>query len=63
MKELYAVGRVTVNGENQASSHLPAHHESVGPFFGGSLGEDLSSFQAHRPPCTRPYTASPLSKP
>ncbi len=63
MEELYAVGRVTVNGENRASSHFPAYHESVGPFFRGSFGEGLSNFQAPRPPCTRPYTTSPLIKP
>ena len=50
MEELYAVGRVTVNGENRASSHFPAYHESVEPFFCGSFGEDLSNFQAPHPP-------------
>lgn len=54
MEELYAVGCVTVNGENRASSHFPAHHESRELFFGGSFGEDLNSFQAPLAPCTRP---------
>ncbi|MCX5722570.1 MAG: hypothetical protein NT179_11180 [Nitrospirae bacterium] len=50
MEELYAVGRVTVNGENRAPSHVPAHHESVEPLFGGIFGEDLSNFQTPRAP-------------
>lgn len=63
MKELYAGEPVAVNAESLASWCSSVHHEALGPFFNGSLGEGLSNFQAPRPPCTRPYTAIPLSKP
>ena len=63
MEELYPGECVAVNVESRASGCSPLHHEAVGPSFDGSLGEGLSSFQAPRPPCTKPYTASPLSMP
>ncbi len=54
MEELYVVGRVTVNGESRAPSDLPAHQGSVEPVCRGVFGEDLSSLQAPRAPCTKP---------
>lgn len=63
MRKFYAAEAPRVNIESRALEHSPVHHEAPGPLLDGSLGEGLSSFQAPRPPCTRPYVASPLSKP
>ena len=62
MKELYAGRPVEVNNESE-NVERPVHHEALGLFFDGSLGQGRSSLQSPRPPCTSPYTATPLSKP
>lgn len=62
MKGLYSGGSMEVNHE-RANIELLVHHEALELFFNGSLGLGRSSLQIPRPPCTSPYTATPLSKP
>ncbi len=62
MKELYSGGPVEVNNESEHVERQ-VYHEALGLFFDGSLGQGRSNLQIPRPPCTNPYTATPLSKP
>ncbi len=62
MKELYVGEPVVVNNESVNFERL-VYHEALGPLFDGTLGQGRSSRQIPLPPCTRPYTATPLSKP
>ena len=62
MKELYSGGPVEVNNESE-NVERQVYHEALELFFDGSLGQGRSNLQIPRPPCTNPYTATPLSKP
>jgi hypothetical protein len=62
MQELYAGEPVEVNNESANGERL-VHQEALGLLFDGSLGQGRSSRQIPRPPCTSPYTATPLNKP
>lgn len=62
MKGLYSGGSMEVNHESANVERL-VHHEALELFFNGSLELGRSSLQIPRPPCTSPYTATPLSMP